>query len=600
MKLCLTIGVSNAKPLSNLPGAIIAAKEIGLWAQQAGFLTEVITDEDNTPVTIERVRKTLLKMLPANDEVDLFILHFAGHGLRSGAEQNIWLTSDWHHEMRAISVEALRRRLYMYGVKSLSIFADACRSLPSDIDTANICEDAVLPRGPHESVLPAIARFNAVGEGQQAYMLKGDSIAPSRCVFSTVLVEGLSGAKDDAFDKYLQNCIIPESLALFSQKRLTEIAEIYDLKFSPEFNTGIPRDHAIYLKREESSKTLPQLPKWPAPPSFSEVQNKFSEEPPEFLADRSNDAQVILPDAMYSLKQSRSGKSSKGFKQHYIDEIFQGGYFSKSDSNLIVRGAVPKNIWSTCQVDVRSINKRGGSYLVSDTIKNVFQILIEFFDGVFASAVVYENLTTIVSRDGKNEINWTCVSPWELDWIGSDLSMIEKLQKGTLSAKKVDSIAAKLRRSTHVNPTLGAIASYLYDFTGDLDSIHRMAFLYCNNSQPMPFDVSFLGALSMKEIEGGQIEVKVPPVVSRPRSLLNDRLPYWVTMKTSEQSGLVAGLWPWLRQGWVFVDEPEPQERTHTGGLNGIAKFLLPSQFSSFTEKGARILIERFNMESNK
>ena len=52
MKLFLTIGVSEASPLSYLPGAITVAREMGDWARKSGFVTEVITDENKTPVTI--------------------------------------------------------------------------------------------------------------------------------------------------------------------------------------------------------------------------------------------------------------------------------------------------------------------------------------------------------------------------------------------------------------------------------------------------------------------------------------------------------------------------------------------------------------------
>ncbi len=64
MKLCLTIGVSRSTPLTPLPGAITAAHEFATWAQQSGFTTKLITDEANSPVTISRVRETLLAMLP--------------------------------------------------------------------------------------------------------------------------------------------------------------------------------------------------------------------------------------------------------------------------------------------------------------------------------------------------------------------------------------------------------------------------------------------------------------------------------------------------------------------------------------------------------
>lgn len=86
MKLFLTIGVSEASPLSYLPGAITVAREMGDWARKSGFVTEVITDENKTPVTIARIRETLLGMLPTNDEVEL--LFFISLGMDLDLEQN--------------------------------------------------------------------------------------------------------------------------------------------------------------------------------------------------------------------------------------------------------------------------------------------------------------------------------------------------------------------------------------------------------------------------------------------------------------------------------------------------------------------------------
>ncbi|WP_083280470.1 caspase family protein [Pseudomonas citronellolis] len=579
MKLFLTIGVSEAPPLSHLPGAITVAREMGDWARKSGFVTKVITDENKTPVTIARIRETLLGMLSTNDEVELFILHFAGHGFRSGAEQNVWLPSDWHKEMRAISVEGLKRQLYRHGIKSLSIFGDACRSLPTDIDTADIFGDPVLPRGPYDAVAPIIDRINAVGDGQQAYMLKGDGVAPPRCVFSTVLVEGLCGLKDEAFDKHNPDCVIPESLALFSRDRLKEIGETYDLKCSPDYATGIPREHAIYFRRGENPADLP-IPQWPAPPC-----------PLVHAPDNTGeDLQASPPDIEF-----------RAFKRHFRDSLSLHSYLAPWSINLAIRGAVPKKIWSTSPVEKSLIDADGTAYRVRGTADGAIQILVEFDDGVFASAVVYENLITLISRDEKGEINWTCISEFPEFGRGlrTSINVIADLQAGNLSADQVDDIAAKLREAKHINPTLGAIASYLYDYTGDIDSIRRMAFFYCFYAQPMPFDVAFMGLLSTKEGQDG-IVADVPPIPARPQSLANSRLPGWVTRATDGGVGQVAGLWPWLRQGWQFMEDPAPQEKAAAEGLRDVAKFLLPSQFSSFKEQGAGILIDRFNLEASE
>lgn len=587
MKLCLTIGISKAHPLSHLPGAITAAHEIRDWASQAGFITEVITDEGETPVTIARIRETLLKMLPANDEVDLFVLHFAGHGFRTGAEQNVWLPSDWHKEMRAISVEALKRQLYMHGIKSLSIFADACRSLPSDIETADIFGDPVLPRGPYEAAAPIIDRFNAVADGQQAFMLKGDGTAPARCVFSTVLVEGLSGFYDESFDKYLPDCVIPESLALFSKKRLKEIGEKYDLRFSPDFGIGIPREHAVYYQRDGKPNEL-VLPKWPAPPSQDKVPDKAS-----------RDFRASLP-----VNKSRT------FEQPFPDTLPGIDDYCAAPYNLIICGAVPKKIWSTSSVELSPFDEKGMTYTVHVPAERnpppaecAVQILVEFDTGLFVSAVVYHSLITVLNRDNNGAFNWTCVSEWGgiRQSLRDSSAAVANLQTGNLNADQVDGLAALLRHNKHANPTLGAIASYLYDYTGDIDSIRRMAYFYCHYSQPMPFDVAFMGLLSMEENVGKTvITAKVPIVSARSPSPANAKLPHWVTRGTTEEFGQVAGLWPWLRQGWEFMEDPEPQECMAAEGLRDAAKFLLPSQFSSFKEQGARILIEKFHLEASE
>ncbi|VWC60746.1 hypothetical protein BCO18175_00991 [Burkholderia contaminans] len=586
MKLLLTIGVSEAPPLSHLPGAITVAHEMGDWARKAGFVTEVITDENKTPVTITRIRETLLGMLPANDEVELFILHFAGHGLRSGAEQNVWLPSDWYKETRAISVEGLKRRLYRHGIKSLSIFSDACRSLPMDIDTADIFADPVLPRGPYDEAPPIIDRFNAVGDGQQAYMLKGDDVAPPRCVFSTVLVEGLCGLKKEAFDKYNPDCVIPESLALFSMGRLKEIAETYDLNCSPDCHPGIPREHAIYFKRGENPTDLP-IPQWPAPPSRDQEPGNAGED----LQASGDESQTISPSVEF-----------RALWWHFRDGLSPHHRFAPQRFNLFIRGAVPKKIWSKSAVERCSIDDDGGAYRVKGAGDGAVQIIVEFDGGVFASAVVYERLITLMSRDETGEINWTCTSEWgeSRGRLITSIYTIENLQAGNLSADQVDRIAAQLRGEKHVNPTLGAIASYLYDYTGDIDSIRRMAFFYCHYHQPMPFDVAFMGLLSTKDSGWGGIVADVPPVPERAQLPKNGRLPDWVTRATDGRSGQVAGLWPWLRQGWQFMEDPEPQEKAAAEGLRDVANFLLPSQFSSFREQGARILIDRFNLEASE
>lgn len=566
MKLCLSIGISKAPLLEPLPGAVTAAHEMGKWARKSKFITKVVTDK-HKPVTVDKIRNALLGLLPFNEVVEHFILHFAGHGFRSGAEQHAWLLSDWHSETRCVSVEGLRRQFYRHGIKNLTIFSDACRSQPTDIDTADLCCDPVLPRGPYDSVPPIIDRFNAAADGQRAYMLLADSKSLAKCIFSSVLNEGLSGLNDKAFDKYHPDWITPESLAIFSRERLREIGELHDLTCTPDCTTGSPRDHVVYFKRGDRSNVAP-LQEFSTPTSQSSNQ-----------AYRANE--------------------SHGLQTLSLAEIKHLSGFTSSSANLIVRAPAAIEIWAISPVKRLAATKDESAYFVPVLAKGATQILVKLTSGVFVSAVVYKDLLTIIDRDIEGEPYWTIVAEKHDDQqsFTTTLAAIAALQEGKLTADRAEELSIELRSRKHTNPTLGVIACYLYDYSADIDSIRRMAYFYCRNGQSIPFDVAFMGLLSTRNIGNGRIEASVPSVPARPTTTANQILPDWVTVETKEAVGQVAGMWPWLRQGWQFIEDPEPQEKASADMLRDVLGYLLPSQFSSFKETGAQILIRKFNLK---
>lgn len=444
--LCLTIGVSRAQHLAELSGAITAAHEMSDWAQQSGFITEMITDEGDNPVTITRIREKLLSMLPENDEVGLFILHFAGHGFRTGAEQNVWLPTDWYREMRAISVEGLKKQLYRHGIKNLSIFSDACRTLPGDIETADIAQDPILPRGPYDPIPPIIDRFNAVMDGNQAYMLQGDTQSPPRCIFSTVLIEGLCGLHEEAFDEYIPDCVIPESLALFSQKRMKEIGSIYRLTCSPDSITGIPRRHAVYFERgRKLSGNIVNL-RWPEPhqahsqntkgDSYSDLDNDTGHD--------SDDIQDSYGDIEYfdlPSKISVVAKKHFSISRNLNHEIFSA-IAKNATINLIVRGCTPIQVWST----VESLKVKECDFIFTLQGNDAVQVLVEFPDGVFMSAVVYDQLITVLHYEEKGVNGWFCVEPYFADdsLLENFINSITDFQLGNVTAGQVDRYAANI------------------------------------------------------------------------------------------------------------------------------------------------------------
>ena len=149
-KIAICIGVGQAgKPrrLPYLAGAINGAREFDTWANKFGYSSKLITD-DTVPVTLVRLRKELEDALSDKRPIYRMILYFAGHGFIREVEKGLWLLSDWDDELRAVAVEGLRRRLLMYDIKQISIFADACRSIPPDVQALELAEDPVLGRGP--------------------------------------------------------------------------------------------------------------------------------------------------------------------------------------------------------------------------------------------------------------------------------------------------------------------------------------------------------------------------------------------------------------------------------------------------------------------
>lgn len=560
--------------------------EMKKWADQADFNTKIITDDGGEPVTVSRIRTALLALLPGNEVVEAFILHFAGHGCRSGAEQNLWLPTDWNTELRAISVEVLKRRLYRHGIQNLTIVSDACRSLPTGMDMADLTPDGILPCGPYQETIPIIDRFNAVADGGQAYMLNGDEQSPARCIFSTVMLEGLSGHRSDSFDRYLKDCVTPESLDLFSKTRMTEISECYRLKCSPENIVGTPRDHIIYFRRNESGNGNFDTPRWP--------------EPPQTPSSSAPDSEVIQSKITPPLNIVEKAAAATRVNTLQLDirrNFTLGQRRFLPSTNLVVLGQPAVRIWTSMAPGFGVRRRCLHEWHVKVPCERSVQILIEFGDGIFASTVVYGGLLTILSRDEHGVIGWACASRWgeAQDQINSSVEAITNLQAGTLTADQVDSIAAQLRQMKHLNPILGTISSYLYDYSGDIDSIRRMAYFYCHYGQSIPFDIAYMGLLPIHWDRRGY-SAEVPSVTAREVSSENRKLPHWVTRATDQISGSVAGLWPWLRQGWEFVEEPELESAE---SIRDAMPFLLPSQFTSFSREGAEILIRKFDMEPN-
>src|SRR5262249_29119752 len=133
-------------------------------------------------------------------------------------------------------------------------------------------------------------------------------------------------------------------------------------------------------------------------------------------------------------------------------------------------------------------------------------------------------------------------------------SAISQMESGALRADAAADLAVGLRKMKHVDPVLGVISAYLYDSIGDIDNIRRMAFYYVQHNQPIPFDIALLGQLK-GEWRDGSLWAQVPMVSKRKPGTKAEQQNLWTYSATPPTSGKVGGYWPWMRQGWAFLDD---------------------------------------------
>jgi hypothetical protein len=214
--------------------------------------------------------------------------------------------------------------------------------------------------------------------------------------------------------------------------------------------------------------------------------------------------------------------------------------------------------------------------------------------------VVYPGLVTVaVHKDGRMA-GWMCLPPGgtESENFSATVRAIAGLQSRSLSPGSADALATELRYGKHQNPMLGAIAAYLYDYVGDRDSIRRMAWYYASHGEPIPYDVALLGLIETRRRADGRLIARIPAVPER-RPQRDRQEPEFVTRATPARQGVVAGLCPWLRQGWDFVAVPEPVERPMTDRLQAALPHLLNSSFTALSREGAEALIETWKLEAD-
>jgi hypothetical protein len=228
-------------------------------------------------------------------------------------------------------------------------------------------------------------------------------------------------------------------------------------------------------------------------------------------------------------------------------------------------------------------------------------VLIEFEDGMFAATAALPQFIATVLRDGRGISALIYRPVYEApDTAAAAEFAIAQMESGALRADDATNLAVELRKMKHADPVLGVISAYLYDAIGDIDNIRRMACYYVEENQPIPYDIALLAQLR-GEWRDGLLWARVPPVGKRDPRTEGERSAEWTYSATKATAGLVGGLWPWMRQGWTFLDDPADDGSTLiTPGLIELTRHLDRARFATLDAEGGSELARIFNLSKNE
>jgi hypothetical protein len=566
----VAIGIQNAEGLDALPGAYNGALAFYQWARALKYQSHLLTDA-KSEVTIETLNHKLTDILAGRGRIERLVVYFAGHGLIRGAGETLWLLSDWSRKARAVGVELFRNRLYRYDVQQISIFADACRSLPANISAAELAPDPVLDPGESPRIEKRVDRFTATQDGTETYMVYGAKPSDARCIFSGVLMEGLWGMRPKAFSKVRTDKVTSQSLGDFLEDEVPERAKFYGYELKPTISPTFPEGADVYLERRPVAP--PQFGDWPQAAHDAAGLGGKGDAPGTALEiERS---QRLLNSLRTSAPQRGIGSDQCGFA---------------------IEGALPGAAWTR---DQRHVEILGNQVLLSPVLAaagyaTTSPLLVEFEDGAFAATVGLLGFSATMVRDEQG-VSAIVYHPAE----GSRSPSTEMAEMALafmeyrgLRADAVIELASQLRRYKHVDPVLGVISAYLYDSIGDRDSIRQIAYFYAEKHQSIPYDVAMLAMLQVQGVAfDNNYVAKVPAVPKRKPRTRAERELEWTYASTPEIWGVVAGVWPWMRQGWELLEDAKSDLLIDRPELVGLRQYLTRSRFATLRYEGAARLI---------
>jgi hypothetical protein len=269
----------------------------------------------------------------------------------------------------------------------------------------------------------------------------------------------------------------------------------------------------------------------------------------------------------------------------------------ETGSGFAVAGGGVRAIWTDRYASAGRSHEQGWFHVGArgpdgvSALDRATAVLLELNDGAFAALTALPSFicSVMCEQSGVAGLVYRACHGSPRD-VGVTAHALAQLESGGMRASAQTELAVELRREKHADPVLGVISAYLYESVGDMDSIRRMAYFFVEHAQPIPYDVALLAELPCR-LEEGQLRAQVPAVAARePRTPAEAGAP-WTFRETPAVNGAVAGLWPWMRQGWSFLEQPRAPGGLVLPEVFELSPHVARSRFTTLDAEGGKRLI---------
>jgi len=610
-RIAIVIGVNKPRAPAPLQGAVSDAKAFAGWIEKQGFEVKSFTDEKE-PVTFAGIFAEIERIVAAATYSQV-VIYFAGHGLQSGGSE-IWLLSGApNNASEAISVEASVMAARESGLTSVVFISDACRSIPSGMQSSRVDGGSIFPNLPlRRPTRPEIDRLFATLPSLVAVeAANADDKARSGGIFTREFMKGYYEPPSAFVDKVPENGSLIE---VVTNRKLRDLVrdliedaasdEMPKAGQTPEFILESVQAYVGRVERAPKSLIveldcdLPELGSMtgldkgellPRLEGFEFHRNRGSrprqprERKPERRRTSAPSVAVLAREAIEVATQGQGARAAAALAR----EKGHGGGIS--DAIVRYSGQAPVDHFETqtgFAVNGTGVVMANCPQFPAEVLGNQLvrlqpiggdaasaSVLIEFDDGkgtvlpglrgyighIFVDDGVVTNVNYVPSANSTRWNDYQYVRE-DVEALRAAVAAAAGLGVFRIAPQEAQSFADKVRKLKVFDPTLGLYAAYAYASAGleaDVESV--LQYMRADLHAEL-FDVAMLARRGVGPREAGLDPAKDLPI-----------LPFC----------------PMLRQGWSLLPVRDAQLPPPAREARN---WLLPALWTTFARQGVQLL----------